>query len=166
MWSRWPMTSAVIASTPVRGLSRRSRMTTSSWQSMPSTRKTASACSSHVAHVTLGAAPGLSTVEGITRGLAAGLLDVPQPLAEQREHVLVVERVENHPALAPRPDDAGVAQQAELMRHGRLGDAELTGEIADTELRPRQGIENPHPRRIAEHAKDLGQAVNGMHVKS
>src|SRR5688572_6887729 len=145
MWSRWPMTSAVIASTPARGLSRRSRMTTSSWQSMPSTRKTASACSSHVAHATLdsGAIPG---------GLAAGLLHMPQSLAEQRQHVLVVERVENHPALAPRPDDAGVAQQAELMRHGRLGDAELTGEIADAELRPRQRIENPHARRIAEHA--------------
>ena len=161
------MTSAVIASTPVSGLSRRSRMTTSSWQSMPSTRKTASACSSHVAHVTLVAeAPGLSAVEGMAGGPAAGLLHMPQSLAEQREYVLVVERVENHPALAPRPDDAGVAQQAELMRHGRLGDAELTGEIADAELRPRERIENPHARRIAEHAKDLGQAVNGMHVKS
>ena len=55
-------------------------------------------------------APGLSAVEGMAGGLAAGLLHVTQSLPEQREHVLVVERVENHPAFAPRPDDAGVAQ--------------------------------------------------------
>src|SRR5687768_16483972 len=108
------MTSADIASRPARGLSRRSRMTTSSWQSMPSTRKTASACSSQTAHVTLDwvAIPG---------GLAAGLLHVPQSLTEQRQHVFVVEGVENHPALAARPDNPGVAQKAELVRDGRLG---------------------------------------------
>ena len=36
---------------PASGFSRRSRMTTSSWQSIPSTRKTASACSSQVVQV-------------------------------------------------------------------------------------------------------------------
>ena len=77
-----------------------------------------------------------------------------------------VERVENHPALAPRPDDANVAQETKLMRDGRLGDAELTGKVADTQLGPRQRIEDSHARRIAEDAKDFGQAVNGVRVKS
>ena len=97
--------------------------------------------------------------------LAAGLLYVPQPLTKQREHVLVVKGVENHPAFAPRPDDAGVAQEAELMGDGRLGDAELSGEVADAELGPRQRIKDSHTRRIAEHTKDFGQAVNGVCVK-
>src|SRR6185503_9248427 len=124
------MRSAAMASIPAKGLSRRSRMTTSSWQSMPSTRKTASACSSQTAHVTLvGVGCGLTDVVDMASGLAAGLLYVPQTLTKQREHVLVVERVENHPALAPRPDDANVAQETKLMRDGRLGDAELTGKV-------------------------------------
>src|SRR5262245_24871718 len=141
-------------------------MTTSSWQSMPSTRNTASACSSHVAHATFTwGALGLTAVEGMAPSLAAGLLYVPQPLPEQREHVLVVEGIEDHPALASRPDDALVARQAGLVRNGRLGDVQLTGEIADAELRSRQRIENPDPRGIAEDAKNLGQTVNRMGIK-
>src|SRR5262245_56474042 len=45
-WSRWFSRSADTASRPASGLSRRSRIVTSSPQSMPSTRKTASAWSS------------------------------------------------------------------------------------------------------------------------
>jgi len=134
---------------------------------MPSTRKTASACSSQTAQVTfVGVGCGLTDVEDMAPGLAAGLLYVPQSLTKQREHMLIVERVENHPALSPRPDDAGVAQKTKLMRDGRLSNAELTGQVADTELRPRQRIEDSDTRRIAQHAKDFGQAVNGVRVKS
>ena len=51
------------------------------------------------------------------------------------------------------------------MRHGRFGDAELAGEVADAQLRARQRIEDPDARRVAEHAEDLGQAVDGVGVK-
>jgi hypothetical protein len=33
-------------------------------------------------------------------GPPAALLNVPQPLPEKRKHVLVIEGVENHPALS------------------------------------------------------------------
>ena len=102
-----------------------------------------------------------SAVAAITRP-AAGLLDVPQPLPEERQDVLVVERVEDHPAVTPGPDDARVAQQAELVGHGRLGHAELGGEVADAQLGARQRVEDPHPGRVAEHAEDLGQALDGV----
>jgi hypothetical protein len=100
------------------------------------------------------------------RRLAAGLLHVAQSLTEQRDHVLIVECVKNHSALAPRPYDAGVPQEAKLVRDGRFSDAELTREVADAEFRPRQRIENPHTCRIAEHAKNLSQTVNSLRVKS
>ena len=44
---------------PTSGFSRRSRMTTSSLQSIPSTRKTASACSSQTVQVTVSVAISL-----------------------------------------------------------------------------------------------------------
>src|SRR5687767_14950261 len=116
--SRCPMRSAEMASTPLIGLSRRSRITTSSLQSMPSTRKTASAWSSHTVQVTTSA--------------TMVLLDVAKPLAEQREHVLVVERVINQPSVTPGADDAGVAQEPQLMRDRRLGHPEQGGEVTDT----------------------------------
>ena len=91
------------------------------------------------------------------RGVAAALLYVPQSLLEQREHVFVVEGVEDHPPLTSRPHDAGAAQQAELMRHGGLADAQTRGNVTDTELAGRQDIENAHPGAIAQYPEDLGQ---------
>jgi len=91
------------------------------------------------------------------RGVAAALLDVPQPLLEEREHVSVVERVENHPSFAARSHDAGTAQQAELMRHRGLAEAQTFGDVADTQLAGREGVENAYPGAVAQYPEDFGQ---------
>ena len=88
-----------------------------------------------------------------------------QALPKQGEHVLVVEGVENHPAVAAGADDPRVAQQAELVRHRRFGDAELGGEVADAQLRARQRVEDPDAGGVAEHAENLGQAFDGVGVE-
>src|SRR5687767_436555 len=103
------MTSAAMASSPASGFSLRSRMTTSSLQSIPSTRNTASPWTSQVAQAT--GTEGRVSAPGIASRPAAALLYVAQALPEQREHVLVVERVVDLPAVAARADDAGVAEQ-------------------------------------------------------
>ena len=102
---------------------------------------------------------------GHGRGLAAGLLHVSQTLTKEREHVLVIEGVENHPAFTPGADDASVPEQTQLVGNRRLGHAKLAGQVAHAQLGARQRVENPHPRGIAEDAKDLGQTVDGVGVK-
>src|SRR4030095_2513838 len=148
------MTSADTASIPARGFNRRSRMTTSSWQSMPSTRKTASAWSSQTAQATL-AGVAMSR-------LPASLLDVSQALSKEREHMLIVERIENHPAFAASPDNTGITKEPELVRHRGLGHAQLTGQVADTQLRAGERIEDADTGRVTEDAKDFGQAFDRM----
>jgi hypothetical protein len=98
-------------------------------------------------------------------GLAPGLLDVSETLTEERQDVLVVKGVEDHSAFAPGPDDPGIAEKAKLVGNGRFGDPELTGEIADTQLGSGQRVEDADARRVAENAKDLGQAIDGMGIE-
>ena len=64
-----------------------------------------------------------------------------QTLFEQPDDVLIVERVIDLTSRASRPHEPHPAQQPELMGHGRLADADLAGDVADTELRARHGIE-------------------------
>jgi hypothetical protein len=82
-----------------------------------------------------------------------------QALPEERQNVLVVKGVEDHPSLASRPDDASISKEAQLMRHGGFGHAELEGQITYAQLRSRQRIENAHTGGIPEYPKDLGQAL-------
>src|SRR5688572_1827980 len=161
--SRWPMMSAAIASMPASGFSRRSRMTASSWQHIPSTRKTASAWSSQVAQAAGAGSRG--SAPAIASRRAAALLHVAQPLTEQREHVLVVERVVNHPPVPAGADDARVAEQPELVRDGGLGDIELRRERGHAQFVARERLEDADPGGIAQHAEDLGQAVDGVGVE-
>ena len=98
----------------------------------------------------------------ITRGPPAVLLHVAQALPEQREHVPVVERVEDHPALPARPNDARVPQQAELVGDGGFGDAELLREVADAQLRrararrgSARGSGSPSTRKISVRPFDV-----------
>ena len=51
------------------------------------------------------------------------------------------------------------------MGHRGLGYAELLREVADTEFRAREGIEDSHTSGIAEHAEDLGQPFDGVRIK-
>ena len=88
-----------------------------------------------------------------------------EALAEQRQHVPVVEGVENHSPVAARADDARVSQEAELVGNCRLGDPELIGEVADAALGPGERIEDADAGRITEDAEDFGQAVDGMGIE-
>jgi hypothetical protein len=58
----------------------------------------------------VGQATGRGVAKG--RGRPAALLDVAKALFEQGEHVLVVEGIEDHPALAAGADDTDVAEQS------------------------------------------------------
>src|SRR5687768_7655022 len=146
---RWPIRSAAIASTPGIGFSRRSRMTTSSLQSIPSTRKTASAWSSQTAQAV---------------GLAM-LLHVAQPLPEQREDVFVVEGVVNQPSVPARAHDPGVSQEPKLVRDGGFGQAEELGQMADAQLAARQDVEDANPRGIAQDFEDIGEGADRVRVQ-
>ena len=82
-----------------------------------------------------------------------------EPLFEQLDDVMVVEGVVDVLAVAARFDQAGAAQQPQLMRDRGLGQIEHLGEVADRDLGLRQGVEDSHARGIAEHLEGLGQGV-------
>ena len=84
---------------------------------------------------------------------------VPQPLLEEREHVVVVEGVEHVTSVAPASYDPGAAQQSELVGHGRLREPKGSRQVLNAHLGPREHIEDPHPGRVAEHPENLGQVV-------
>ena len=83
-----------------------------------------------------------------------------EPLFEERQHVMVVERVEHVAAGTARPHDPGAAQQPELMRHRRLRELEGPREVLDAHLRARQHVQDADARRVAEDAEDLGQILD------
>jgi hypothetical protein len=76
-------------------------------------------------------------------------LHMLDPLLEQPDDVLVVERVEDHPAGAPGAHEAHVPQQPQLVRDGRLGKVQAGRQILDAELRARERIEHAHARQVA-----------------
>jgi hypothetical protein len=80
-----------------------------------------------------------------------------EPLREQADDVLVVERVEHEPAIAPRTHQAHAPQQSELMRNRRFAEAQERGEVADAQLRARERVEHTDPCGIAEHLERLSQ---------
>src|SRR5262245_39931691 len=51
------------------------------------------------------------------------------------------------------------------MRDCRLGYAELEREVTDAELRARKRVEDSYARGITEHAKNLGQSINGLCIE-
>src|SRR5215831_12935631 len=127
---------------------------TSSRQSMPSIRKVDSACSSQTVHAATSAPPPQPRD-------VRPLFDVLEPLCEQADDVLIVERVVDEPAVPPWTDEAHAAQQPELMGDGRLADADTRRELVDAELRARQRVEDADARRIAEHLEGLGERHHG-----
>jgi hypothetical protein len=80
-----------------------------------------------------------------------------EPLREQADDVLVVERVVHQPAVAPRTHEAHAPQQAKLMRHGRFAQAQESGEIADAQLRARERVEHADTCRVAKHLERFGE---------
>src|SRR5215467_10168530 len=112
---------------------------TSSRQSMPSILNVDSACSSQTVHTATSASPPHPRAVG-------SLFDVFEALREEPDDVLVVECVVHESSVPPRAHETHAAQQAQLMGHGRLADADPRGEIVDAQLCARQGIQNADAR--------------------
>jgi hypothetical protein len=85
---------------------------------------------------------------------------VLETLSKEAHDVLVVERIEDRPAIAPRTNEAHAPEEAELMRHRRLGEAEQTRDVAHTQLRARKGVENAHSRAIAQRLEGFGERLD------
>ena len=87
-------------------------------------------------------------------------LDVLSRVVQEADDVMVVERVEGQTAGAADADEARGAQQTQLVRDGRLGQADERGQVADAALTVRQRIDQPHPGGIAEQLEDIGNGIN------
>jgi hypothetical protein len=92
-------------------------------------------------------------------------LHVLEPLLEQADDVVIVGDVIDVAADATRLDEAHAAQQAELVGDGGLGQAEQAGEVADRNLGPGEGVEDPHPGGVAEDLEGFGQGGDGRLVE-
>ena len=156
-----PIRSAEKSSRPARFLNRRSSIATSSRQSMPSILKVDSACSSQTVQVvhepSSPCAPDRPRGQSRARAHGVALLDVLEPLLEQADDVLVVEGVEHHPAVAARADQAHAAQQPQLMRDGRLAQAERVAR-SQTQSSVRDSASRIRTRvGVAEDLEGLGE---------
>ena len=111
----------------------------------------------------LGRMTGLQPVERSPGGRATRRLlssTCSSPCSNRRDDVMIVEGVEDHAAVAARPHQPHAAQQAQLVRDGRLAEAEQPGEVADAELGAGERVEDAHARRIAEDLERLGQGAD------
>ena len=66
---------------------------------------------------------------------------------------------------AARLHQPHAAQQPKLMRHGRLAQPEDAREVADRHFGPRQRIQNPDARRVAQDLEGLSQGGDGALVE-
>ena len=128
---------------------------TSSRQSIPSTLKVDSACSSQTVQVTARTHLVACSRPGGVRGRA--LLHVLEALLEQADDVLVVERVEDHAPARRGADEAHAAEQPQLMGDGRFAQTEQSREVADAQLGPRERVEDPDAGGVAQDLEGLGQ---------
>lgn len=79
--------------------------------------------------------------------------------------MLVVQRVEDLLAGSALPHEASGAEQAELVRDGRLAEAEQVCDVAHAEFPPRDDIENTDAGRVAENLEGVDETGNGDAVK-
>jgi hypothetical protein len=89
------------------------------------------------------------------------LLDVLKSLLEEPDDVLIVEGVVDKPAGPAWPDEAMIAQQAQLMRDGGFAEADVSRDVRDAHLRARQGVEDADPCDVAEHTEGIGKSGGG-----
>ena len=121
MRRRWPITSASSASSPCSFFRRRSRIATSSWQSIPSILKVDSACSSQTVQLAI-------VVE-----VACSWTCVSACFSSSRM-CWSSTRVVHQASGAPRTHEPHAAQEAQLVRDGRFADADVRGDVADAQL--------------------------------
>jgi hypothetical protein len=82
---------------------------------------------------------------------------VLEPLLEEADDVLIVERVEDQAAVSARAHQAHVPKETQLVGYRRFGEVEASGEILNTQLRVRQRIQHAHARQIAKRAEGFSQ---------
>ena len=93
--------------------------------------------------------------------MVTSLLDVLEPLLEEADDVLVVERVVDQAAVPARAHQPHVPEETQLVGHRRFGEVEASGEILDAQLGPRQRVQHAHARQIAKRAKGFSQREGG-----
>lgn len=89
------------------------------------------------------------------------LLDMFAGVVHQADNVMVIERVVRETTCAPDAHEPGRAQQAQLMRDGRFGEADELRQVADAALPVGQRVNEPDARRIPEELEDLGDGLDG-----
>ncbi len=93
--------------------------------------------------------------------LGGGFLDVGSRQPQELDNVLIVERIEDLPAGAARPDEPHPSQEPQLVRHGGFADPYEPGDVAHAQLARCQRVENADTRRVAEHAEGVGDGLDG-----
>lgn len=88
-------------------------------------------------------------------------LHVPSGVADESNHVMIVERVERRPARTPHPDQPGVPKQAELMGDGRLGQPDEGGQIGDTPFAMHERIHESDAGGITEEPEHVRDGIDG-----
>ena len=74
---------------------------------------------------------------------------------EQVEDALVVDAVVDARPLPPRRHEPDPPQRREMLRRPARVEPELGLQRADRALAVAQQLEDPHPRRVAEHPKEV-----------
>lgn len=63
-------------------------------------------------------------------------------------------------AVSTKRDETAVAQEPELMAHGRLTHAHRHSQVTDAQLLVREGVEQTEPGRIGQRREDGGSALH------
>ena len=77
-------------------------------------------------------------------------------VVDQTQDVVIIERIERLPARATHPDQPRATQQAQLMRHSRLGQSHQGRQVADAAFAMTERIDHPHTCRITQQPEDVG----------
>ena len=99
-------------------------------------------------------------------GSSHALGRVFEPNLEQEADVVIGETVEDSLALAAGGDEAGRAEQGELMAYRRLARAQDFADVADAEFAARERPEYAQPGGIGEHLEQLAEFAEELWVDS
>ncbi len=77
-------------------------------------------------------------------------------LSEEGDDVIVIHEVKDLLTVFAGPNQAQLAQAAQVMRDGRLADAHDLGECADIDLAFHQRRQDAHTAGVAECPEELG----------
>lgn len=82
-------------------------------------------------------------------------------VVQQPDDVMVVERVEREAPGPADPHEPRGAQEAQLVRNGRLGLTDERGQVADAALSMGQRIDESDAGGIPQQFEDVGQRLDG-----